>query len=125
MILCFFSGHYEECRLLGNKPPVRTSQETLYVSATEPSSVRRLLINANAPSSQILVTLMMEALSSSETSVRTRAIRRNIPEDAILVTAVKTSNLTSAVTPQLAQGTVLTVITGPIWGYTGPHVSRA
>jgi hypothetical protein len=35
-------------------------------------SVRRLLVTANVPSSPILVTLIMEALSSSETSVLTR-----------------------------------------------------
>jgi hypothetical protein len=48
-------------------------------------SVRRLLVNANfVPSSPFLITMMMEALSLSETLVLSRATQRNIAVDAIL-----------------------------------------
>jgi hypothetical protein len=52
---------------------------------SEERSVRRLLVTADVvPSLPIIVTMMMEAPRSYETSVLTRVTRRNIPEDGIL-----------------------------------------
>jgi hypothetical protein len=48
-------------------------------------SVCQLLVTANVvPSLQILVTLMMEAICSSKTSVCTRATWHKTPEDGLL-----------------------------------------
>jgi hypothetical protein len=48
-------------------------------------SVLLFVVTANVfLTSPILVTLLMEAMRSSETSVLTRATRRNVPKDCIL-----------------------------------------
>jgi hypothetical protein len=76
-----FSQYILDRRLVGSRA-CSIIKETRIVFV---HSVRRLLFTANiVPSLPILVTLIMEAIRSSETTVHTKATVRYIPEDDIL-----------------------------------------
>jgi hypothetical protein len=79
------TNYMERISEVGTTLAVTGNCSTLRRILASMCSVLRLLVAASiVPSSPILVTLMMEALHSSETSVLSWATRRKIPQNGIL-----------------------------------------
>jgi hypothetical protein len=96
LMLCkiwgFYGGDYEGCRHLGcdavyllKEPTFRGNVSTSIIRVERTSELGTSSVSSNCwLSYQILSTLMIGTIRSSETLVLTRATRRHIPEDGIL-----------------------------------------
>jgi hypothetical protein len=77
------------CRVVLVRTDISEELSASIIRVTRIGELGMLAVTSNrsanvVPISPILVTLMMEAISSSKTSVLTRVTWRNIPEDGIL-----------------------------------------